>query len=102
MLKLSLIDGTSGYYTVEGNLTFAAMNKHTQKEMRLAKVNDAICIDLASVEIADSAGLALMIEWIKQSKKLEVQLKFKNIPEQLRAIAMLSGFEGNEYFSCVG
>jgi len=51
------------------------------------------------VEATDSAGLALMIEWIRLSRMSRVQLRFKNVPEQLLALAKLSGFDETEYFA---
>jgi phospholipid transport system transporter-binding protein len=40
-----------------------------------------------------------MIEWIKQSRMIRAQLRFKNIPDQLMALVKLSGFDETEYYS---
>jgi phospholipid transport system transporter-binding protein len=99
MAKLSLIEQSPGYFTVEGNLTFASIDKQSLQSFKSLKGIDTICIDLAKVATTDSAGLALMIEWIKQSRLIRAQLRFKNIPEQLLALAKLSGFHETEYYS---
>lgn len=99
MAQLTLIEQSPGYFTVEGNLTFASIDKHTLKSFKFLKGIDKICIDLAKVETTDSAGLALMIEWIRYSRMIRAQLSFKNVPEQLLALAKLSGFDETEYFS---
>lgn len=100
MSKLSLTEQAPGNYTVEGSLTFAAIDKQTVKSsFKFLKGIDRISIDLAKVEATDSAGLALMIEWIKLSRMSHIKLSFKNIPEQLLALAKLSGFAENEYFA---
>ncbi len=99
MAKLSLIEQTPGYFTVEGNLTFASIDKHTLQSFKFLKGIETIYIDLAKVGTTDSAGLALMIEWIKQSRTIRAQLRFKNIPDQLMALAKLSGFDKTEYYS---
>jgi len=99
MSKLSLTEQSPGHYMVEGSLTFAGMDKHTVKSFKFIKGLDSICIDLAKVEAADSAGLALMIEWIRLSRKNRIRISFTNIPEQLLAIAKLSGLNENEYFA---
>ena len=99
MAKLSLIEQSPGYFTVEGNLTFASIDKQTLQSFKFLKGIDRICIDLAKVETTDSAGLALMIEWIRHSRMIRAQLSFKNIPGQLMALAKLSGFDETEYFS---
>jgi phospholipid transport system transporter-binding protein len=99
MSKLSLIEQSSGQYIVSGNLTFASINEQTPTALKFLSGVDQVCIDLAKVEATDSAGLALMIEWIKLSRAKQIQLRFKNIPVQLLTLAKLSGLENNEYFA---
>lgn len=99
MPKLNLIEQSPGYYTVEGSLTFASIDKQTPKSFKFLKGIDSICIDLSQVKSTDSAGLALMIEWIRQSHASRVRLSFKNIPAQILALAKLSGFDETEYFA---
>jgi phospholipid transport system transporter-binding protein len=99
MSKLQLTEQASGYYYVTGCLTFANIDKQTLKSFKFLKGTESICIDLANVEATDSAGLALMIEWIKLSQMNSIRLVFKNIPQQLYALAKLSGLDKNEYFT---
>jgi phospholipid transport system transporter-binding protein len=99
MSKLSLIEQAPGYYYVTGSLTFANIDKKIVKSFLLLSGVESICIDLAKVDATDSAGLALMIEWIKLSRRSGRRLSFRNIPEQLYALAKLSGFDKNEYFA---
>lgn len=99
MSTLALTEQSPGYFTVEGNLTFASIDKQTLKSFKFLRGIDSVCIDLAKVGSTDSAGLALMIEWIRLSRMSRVQLSFKNIPEQLLALARLSGFDETEYFA---
>lgn len=99
MAQLTLVEQSPGYFTVEGNLTFASIDQQTLKSFKFLKGIDRICIDLAKVGTTDSAGLALMIEWIKHSRMIRAQLWFKNVPEQLQALARLSGLDTTEYFS---
>jgi phospholipid transport system transporter-binding protein len=99
MAKLSLTEQSPGYFTVEGNLTFANIDKQALQSFYSLKGVETIYIDLAKVGTADSAGLALMIEWIKQSRSIRAQLRFKNIPDQLMALVKLSGFDQTEYYS---
>lgn len=80
MPKLTVTEQAPGHYTVEGNLTFASIDKQSLKSFNFLKGMDSICIDLANVGTTDSAGLALMIEWIKQARSNRVKLSFKNVP----------------------
>lgn len=99
MAKLHLAEQSPGYFTVEGDLTFATIDKQTLQSFKFLKGIDTICVDLAKVKTTDSAGLALMIEWIKQARMIRAHLTFKNIPDQLMALAKLSGFDKTEYYS---
>ncbi|MBS3964963.1 MAG: STAS domain-containing protein [Methylomonas sp.] len=99
MARLTLTEQSPGLFTVEGNLTFATIDQQTLTSFKFLKGIDTICIDLARVGTTDSAGLALMIEWIKHSRKIRAQLRFKNVPDQLMALAKLSGFDKTPYFS---
>ena len=58
-----------------------------------------IILDFAQVTTTDSAGLALMIEWIKLSRHQRAQLHFRNVPKQLLNLAKLSGLDKTHYFS---
>ncbi|HIC45238.1 MAG TPA: STAS domain-containing protein [Methylophaga aminisulfidivorans] len=55
-------------------------------------VND-IEIDLQHVTQADSAGLALLVDWMRAAKKARKSIAFKHLPEQMDAIAKASGLD---------
>ena len=61
----------------------------------VAAINDgrATVIDLAGVTSSDSAGLALLIEWLSVAKSAGRTLRFENIPSQLQQLARLSEVE---------
>jgi phospholipid transport system transporter-binding protein len=50
----------------------------------------AAVIDLAAVTGSDSAGLALLIEWLSVAKAAGRALHYENIPPQLHQLAGLS------------
>jgi phospholipid transport system transporter-binding protein len=50
----------------------------------------AAVIDLAAVSGSDSAGLALLIEWLSVAKQAGRSLRYENIPSQLIQLARLS------------
>ena len=99
MSKLAIIDQGAGQFVVDGDLTFASIDKKTVKSFDFLNTNKFITIDLGRVACTDSAGLALMIEWIKYTRQHKTQLRFKNIPEQLRNLAKLSGFDQSSHFT---
>lgn len=52
-----------------------------------------IYIDLQGVERADSAGVALLVEWQRDASRQQRSISFQNIPSQMLAIARLSGVD---------
>ena len=99
MSRLNIIKQDLGYFVIDGDLTFATIDKQTLKSFSFLKAAKEITIDLGRVSCTDSAGLALMIEWIKYSRHNRTQLSFKNIPEQLLNLAKLSGFDQSSHFT---
>jgi len=53
----------------------------------------AAVIDLSGVSDSDSAGLALLIEWLSVAKAGSRTLSYENIPAQLHQLARLSEVE---------
>ena len=53
----------------------------------------ALTIDLQQVTQADSAGLALLIEWLRQARKANVSLSFSNIPPQMLVLIRVNGLQ---------
>jgi len=50
-------------------------------------------IDLSQVERSDSAGLALLVECLRQAHQSGKTLRFFNIPAQMLAIARVSSLD---------
>jgi ABC-type transporter Mla MlaB component len=49
--------------------------------------------DLQQVASSDSAGLALLIDWLAEARQRRRSLRFAQVPEGLRALARLSEVE---------
>ncbi|MDP1666528.1 MAG: STAS domain-containing protein [Methylobacter sp.] len=99
MSRLNIIRESNGRFVIDGDLTFATIDKQTLKSFSFLKAAKEVTIDLSRVSNTDSAGLALMIEWIKYSRHNRTQIAFKNIPEQLLNLAKLSGFDQTSHFA---
>jgi phospholipid transport system transporter-binding protein len=97
--QLSIIDQGAGHFIIDGDLTFSTIDKKTVKSFAFLTTSKHITIDLGRVSCTDSAGLALMIEWIKYTRHHRTQIVFKNIPEQLLNLAKLSGFDQTSHFA---
>lgn len=63
-----------------------------QSEGRFAKL-PSLHIDLSGVSEGDSAGLALLIEWLRRAKDSKQEIHLANIPAQINALARISEVE---------
>jgi len=97
MQKFNLTKQSDGNFFLEGELTFSSLNKQTIRSFDILKQAKEIQLDLTKVSSADSAGLALVLEWIKHSKQNNIKLLLKNIPQQIQKLAALSDLDLNKY-----
>ena len=61
--------------------------------MRLLKPGKGLAIDLGGVTSANSAGLALLLEWLDLARSRRVDLHYLNLPESLVRIADFSNLQ---------
>ena len=89
LLKLS----TDGRLCVSGELSFKTVPGLVASNKDFLSNGNSIDIDLSDVSRADSAGVALLIEWQRQAQKQNKSIYFTNIPSQMLAIVRLSGVD---------
>lgn len=82
-----------GRYRVGGALTFDAVRAALEQIPGRFAGDERIEIDLAGVSAADSAGLALLIEWYGWAASADKTIRFVSAPSQLRALAQISDME---------
>jgi len=84
-----------GHYTLEGELSFASADQALQKTAKIfAAQAQTTVFDLAGIAKADSAGLALLLEWLRQASLGGVELHYANLPRQLLTMARVAGVDG--------
>lgn len=81
-------------FSLVGDLTFSQVDRLLAHSASLFHGPSLIQVDLAQVRRVDSAGVALLIEWIKASAKADKKIVFRNLPSDLLAIAHACGVEG--------
>jgi phospholipid transport system transporter-binding protein len=82
-----------GRIRVIGALHFNTVSALLTAGVTAINGGQATVIDLAGVTASDSAGLALLIEWLSVAKSAGRTLRFENIPSQLQQLARLSEVE---------
>ena len=83
-----------GVFGVSGQLTFQTVPRFLAHTDKLLQNNSGtVTIDMHGVTLADSAGLALMIEWLQLARAAKHEIVFTNIPEQMRDLIRVNGLE---------
>ncbi len=90
----ALTEASPGVYRVEAPLTFASVPSLQPRGLTLIhEAAGALTFDLHAVPAVDSAGLALLIDWLAEAKAVSRPLKYDRLPETLVALARLSDVE---------
>lgn len=77
-------------YSLRGKLNFETVMFIYQKGIRLFQ-GKTVTVDFAELTESNSAGLALIVEWVKWSHALNKEILFKSLPSHLHSIAKVSG-----------
>ncbi len=89
--SLELQDG--GRAVVTGILGFHTAGALLSAGSKAIISERASVIDLAGVTAGDSAGLALLIEWLSIARAAKLELRYEHMPLQLEQLARLSEVE---------
>ena len=89
----TLTQAGDNQFAVSGSLNFATVSQLLIQSKSLFANAAAIDIDLSAVQHADSAGLALLLEWLRYGKQVNKVVHFHGLPTQLRTLASISEVE---------
>lgn len=78
---------------VSGTLNFQTIVALWKQSLPLLAKHASININLSQVTTSNSAGLALLIEWLKYGKRENKTVTFSNVPTQIQAIASVAGID---------
>ncbi|MFA7387206.1 MAG: STAS domain-containing protein [Thiohalobacteraceae bacterium] len=93
MSQASVRSGADGRLVLSGELSFdTVVRLRAQAEPLLDRADD-IRIDLQDIARSDSAGLALLVEWMRSAGRRGKAIEFLNIPQQMLAIARVSSLD---------
>jgi phospholipid transport system transporter-binding protein len=90
--KPQVVIAAPGRIVVSSPLTFETARRVCEAGLRRISRDGSplIVMDFAGVPNADSAGLAVLIEWRRRAWLQGQRLNFANLPAQVSAIAKLS------------
>jgi phospholipid transport system transporter-binding protein len=78
---------------VTGALEFGTVGALLPQGSEAIAAGAAGFIDLKGVTGSDSAGLALLLEWLSVARAAKRSLRYENMPAQLQQLARLSEVE---------
>lgn len=79
-----------GRFRISGVLDAATVTHILSQSKERFQGLSRIETDFAAVTESDSAGLALLLEWLRLARKSGQQVHFDNVPEQIMALARIS------------
>jgi len=78
---------------VKGVLDFGTVGALLGQGSAAIRAGHAAFIDLSGVTESDSAGLALLLEWLSVAREAQRPLRYENVPLQLQQLSRLSEVE---------
>ena len=93
MSEFTIEDLGGGRFAVSGDMTFETAEKILKAAEGAFEDHSQLEIDLADVTASDSAGLALLLEWVTWANHSVREISFANIPDKVLAIAKTTEVE---------
>jgi phospholipid transport system transporter-binding protein len=80
-------------FALSGELDFDNVPGVWKESLALFSTAPALILDLSGVTRTNSAGLALLIEWLRLARQQGKPIEIRNVPEQMRALISASGLD---------
>ncbi len=87
MAQYTFEDRGNGHFALSGDMTFHTAGLILSESEKLFDEHTRIEVDLSAVKETDSAGLALLLEWITWANHTVREIRFLGTPEKIDAIA---------------
>ena len=92
--SVQVVEASPDRLNVSGALTFETAREAYAAGLRTLRngggASSPLQVDCAGVNESDSAGLAVLIEWLAMATKAGRKVSFSNLPEGIRAAAEIS------------
>lgn len=87
MSEFTLKDLGDGHFTLSGEVSFDTAERILQASEEPFEEHTRLEIDLSGVTMSDSAGLALLLEWVTWANHTVREIRFSSMPDRVLAIA---------------
>ena len=92
--SFELEDRGDGCFALSGEMTFDTAEGILQASEAPFEDHTRLEIDLSGVSNSDSAGLALLLEWVTWANHTVREIRFSGMPERVLAIAKTMEVDG--------
>ncbi len=82
-----------GCFILSGTLTFKTVPVIWRQGLDLFSEAPSLMLDLSDIERSDSAGVALLVEWMRFARSHNKPISYINMPQQMLAIVRASSLD---------
>ncbi len=94
MAREAFVAVAPGIHRLQVPLQFATVPSLRRQGMELiSAAPEELTLDLSAVPATDSAGLALLVDWLASARAHQKRLRYVQPPQELLALARLSDVE---------
>ena len=86
----TLIEETEGVYALCGELTRENVAELWLRGLEVFAGRPHVDLDLSRVSRCDSAGVAMLVDWLRIARSNGQHLRFRDAPQQMLAIARVA------------
>ena len=94
MSDFTLKDHGGGRFALSGEMSFETAERILQESEKPFAKHTSLEIDLSGVDVSDSAGLALLLEWVTWANHTVREIRYTGVPERVMAIAKTTEVDG--------
>ena len=87
-----MITRNEGGFHVEGPVTMDSVRQLLEEGNKLFNHGE-VEVDFGGVTEVDSTAVSLMLNWLREGEKRSQQLRFVNVPENLKSLAAMYGVQ---------
>lgn len=84
------LTGGDGRLQAQGPLTFASARRARELGLDAVRAANALVIDCQGITVSDSAGLAVLLDWLAAARAQGRSLRFTHLPQGLAALGQIS------------
>ena len=92
-MSATLDSSQAGRWRLDGDLDFDSVPALVSQSRAAFDNRSDLEVDLGEVRRSNSAGLALLIEWMRWSAQAGTAIHFVRIPDSLKRLAGIGGVE---------